>query len=120
MAGDALGTALAPSVPVMLDRERRLKLDINALVAFEDQSGKSVMNDGLANLTVRDIRALLWAALQHEDADLTVEQVGAWVHLGNLGVITEKLNMLVSLALPAAQNGTVEAAAGKAVAASTG
>lgn len=91
-----------PSVPIELDRPRNLRLDLNAMVAFEEASGKSMFKlKSMENLSVADLRALLWASLRHEDKDLTLEQVGGLVDLGNMEYIAGRLAEAWAVALPA-------------------
>lgn len=69
-----------PFVVINLDRPRRLRYSMNALVNVEEVLGKPVgqivseFNEGLFGF--KDIRAILWAGLLHEDPGLTPEQVG--------------------------------------------
>lgn len=67
------------SVPIMLDRQRTLKGDLNALCSVEEATGRSVFSEGeymRLMTTFSGQRALLWAFLRHEDPRLTLEQVG--------------------------------------------
>jgi hypothetical protein len=62
-------------------KPRTLKIDLNALAEAEDRLGVSGMNDILPLLdrvSVRAVRCLLWAALLHEEPDLTEKEVGSW------------------------------------------
>ena len=67
---------LAPSVKVELDRERVLRFDLNAMVDFEEASGKSVREIS-EEMPMRDFRILIWACLVADDPDLTLRDVGA-------------------------------------------
>lgn len=97
---------IAPTVKVELDKERNLFMDLNAMVAFEDKTGKSMLSMAdLSSLTAKDIRAMLWACLIHEDETLTVEQVGKMIHTGNMNEINEKLNEAWGDAIPEAEEG---------------
>jgi hypothetical protein len=88
-------------VPITLDRPRRLLFDFNALAAAEEAAGCSLLSLDLAGrLSARILRALVWAALLHEDRDLTLEQVGAWLHPGNLRDIAEAVEAAFQAALP--------------------
>ena len=62
-------------------KPRTLKIDMNALAEVEDRLNISGLNDILPLLdrvSVRAVRCLLWAALIHEDPDLTEKEVGSW------------------------------------------
>ena len=77
---------------IVLDKERHIQLDLNAMVKFEEVTGKSLFKkEALENMGAGDLRALLWAALVHEDAKLTVEQVGSMVTIDNMVAISDAL-----------------------------
>lgn len=46
------------------------------------------------------LRALLWACLRHEDKTLTLEQVGEFMHPGNLAEIREKCQQVAAEFFP--------------------
>lgn len=76
--GDAL------LVPIELDKTRRLRFDMNALAALEEQGVNLFDDDVLSDLakvikSPRNIRLFVWAGLLHEDPELTPQQVGALI-----------------------------------------
>lgn len=81
-------------VTINLDKPRNLRFDLNAMSAYEEATGSSAFAIG-DNINAKSIRALLWASLIHEDEDLTLEDVGAMIHTGNMSEITSKINQLV-------------------------
>lgn len=90
-----------PAVPITFDKERHLLLDLNAMVSFQEATGKNLFSDELLkDLSPIDLRALLWACLIHEDDSLTLKQVGAWIHTGNMKEIAGKLTTAWSEAIP--------------------
>ena len=90
-----------PLIPIELDKKRNLMLDLNAMVNFEEATGKNVLQgDSLNNLSAKDLRALLWACLLHEDKDLTLDQVGGMIHSGNMEVVASKLTAAWEVAMP--------------------
>lgn len=95
---------LVPTAKLNLDgKDRALRMDLNALTDFESMTGKSIMRGGLtdiANLEMNDVRALLWACLVQEDESITIRDVGRWIHIGNIGELTETLAVLVSGSMP--------------------
>lgn len=96
-----MATKTNPAVKIMLDKPRTLKFDLNALAAFEDTTGKSFLRGlSLSGLTTKDLRALIWAGLLHEDPALTLEQVGAMVHAGNLPDIDRQIGIALGVSLP--------------------
>ncbi len=88
-------------VKIMLDKERTMLLDLNGMVAFEEVTGRSLLK-GLrfSDLTSKDVRALLWACLIHEDKDLTLEQIGKMITMQNYNDVFENINEAMSAALP--------------------
>lgn len=84
------------SVPIVLSdgKERELRFDYNALVRLEDELGFSVSEIGklmAGTGSLKQIRAILWAALSHADKALNVEEVGALIDLAKLGEIAGKI-----------------------------
>ena len=75
--------SLVPSVPLVLDRERHLRLDNAALFRAERELSKlwsrkvSVLQTLIdpETLGLNDLSILLWCGLLHEDADLSLSQV---------------------------------------------
>lgn len=89
----------APTVMVQLDKERHLRFDLNAMAMVEDR----LKLGNFAELTkgqvgAGQLRVLLWAALLHEDKNLTVEQVGAWVDGANWDTMTGALGKAIEMA----------------------
>lgn len=104
-----MATATVKLVPVTLDRVRHLRLDFNAFATAEEITGKNYMAKGAwSEPSARDLRALLFACLKHEDAKLTLEDVGALLHAGNVAEIAAALTQVVSGALPESDDGEQE------------
>lgn len=82
------------TVPIQLDKERRLRMDFNALADFEEATG-APFSEVTGALTITQLRALLWACLRHEDEALTVRDVGAMIHPGNVGQVEQAVTALV-------------------------
>lgn len=78
------------AVTVALDRDRRLTYDLNAICAFEEVTGQSVIS-ALRNLSMTNIRALLWAGLRADDPEITLEQTGALIGFTDLTEVTAAL-----------------------------
>ena len=91
-----------PGVKITLDKERTLRLDLNAMVAFEEATGKSLMDGKFhgSDMTPKDLRAMLWACLLHEDESVTLKEIGSWVTVTNLMEVTGKLNEAFDVAMP--------------------
>lgn len=90
-----MATPTVRTVAVELDRTRHLRMDMNALCTAEDLTGKNFLESAAwKGLGLRDVRALLFSCLKHEDIELTIDRVGELLHLGNL---TELIDRLVDL-----------------------
>lgn len=94
-----------PAVSIVLDKERHLLLDLNAMVAFEEATGDNLFEDKVAkklatSMSPKDLRALLWACLIHEDDTLTLKQVGSWLRSDNMAEVAEKLIAAWGAAMP--------------------
>lgn len=88
-------------IPVMLDRERHLKFDLNAFAELEDLYGDiNTAFEAMQKGSIKAIRAMLWAGLVHEDKDLTLEKVGEMVHLGNVNEVMNAITQAISEAMP--------------------
>ena len=75
-----------------LDRPRTLRYGMNALAKIEDITGKSLMSLDLASVSIKDLLAIVYAGLYHEDKELTLEQVGDLIDdYSNLNEVAEKV-----------------------------
>jgi hypothetical protein len=87
-----------PLIPVVLDHERHLLLDVWALYTAEQELRKSQgigfnllsMFQG-GGLGMTELLTLVWAGLRHEDPSLTLEATGHLIHPGNMGTVQEAL-----------------------------
>ena len=78
---------------IKLDRERTLRIDANALADAEEKlAGPVLERIGRGRLGIREIRALLWAGLRHEDPELTLEGAGEFITAESLPRISKALN----------------------------
>lgn len=88
-------------IKIKLDKERTILFNLNAMAEFEEVTGKSFFSEqDLDNLTAKDVRAMLWTGLKHEDPDLTLEDVGEMIHVGNMAEIMEGLTGAYKGAMP--------------------
>lgn len=71
---------MKPSVLIELDKPRNIRLDTNAIALVEEVLDKPIDEFG-TRFGVREIRAVLWAGLLHEDKSLTLEDVGNLIDL---------------------------------------
>lgn len=97
-----------PAIVVMLDRERKLTLDLNAMIAYEEATGKSFLKGevSLENLGLKELRTLLWAMLLSDDPTLTELQLGSMINAGNMRQLAASLAESVKLSVPEPQEKT--------------
>lgn len=79
-------TATNGKVKINLDKERTLFYNLNALVLLEEQGiDISKLTDGVS---MKAVRGIVWAGLQHEDKEITVADVGELITLENFETIS--------------------------------
>ncbi len=87
-----MATQTPKQVAITLDRERHLLLDFNALILVEDLTKRDFAQaEAWEKLGFRELRALVFVCLTHEDPELTLEAVGKMLHPGNIGYVSERL-----------------------------
>lgn len=74
-------------VPVMLDKERRLRYSFKTRRTLIEQIGE----EKLRKMGGDDLCTVLWYGLKHEDPDLTVDQLEEMVDLENLTEIVDAM-----------------------------
>lgn len=79
---------------IVLDKERNLRLDLNAMKKFHELTNRNLLSGGLAGVTPGELISFLWCCLIHEDPALTQEQVGGMVTIDNISVVTEAVLVL--------------------------
>lgn len=80
------------AVAVKLDRVRHFRLDFNALAEAESQTGLNLLDpDVWGRMNITQVRAVVYAFVKWEDPELTLEQVGSWLHFGNAGSVLDSL-----------------------------
>ena len=93
--------AINATVTIVLDKERKMKVSLNAMILIEELTGKNLMNGKQqVELSLKDIRCFLYALLKDDDPTLTLEQTGALVTIENMGEITQKISEAWGLAMP--------------------
>jgi hypothetical protein len=86
---------MAPTAKIEIDgKEYTLMLDLNALIAFEEATGKSAEFLDAKKISLKDMRALYWAALVGSHPEITQEDVGRLIHLGNMEDFTNAFKPL--------------------------
>lgn len=90
---------------IMLDKERRISIDMNALVELEEKYGNidKAFSAISANPKMKDIRYILYLSLMHEDSELTETKVGKLVSMNNLALVMDALGNALTDSLPEAK-----------------
>lgn len=91
-------------VTINLDRPRTLRYGMNALAKIEDITGKSILALDLNKVGIKDLLAIVYGGLYHEDKTLTIEKVGDLIdEYSNLNEIAEKLGEALTAAFGGAK-----------------
>ena len=65
---------------VFVDRSVKIKMDMNALCELEDVMDMKIPNIGEMvqerRLGIKEVRAMLWAGLLHQNPDITMKEAG--------------------------------------------
>ena len=79
-------------ITINLDKPRTLRYGMNALAKIEDLTGKSILSLDLNKLGIKDLLAIVYGGLYHEDKTLTIQKVGDLIdEYSNLNEVAEKL-----------------------------
>lgn len=79
-------------ITITLDKPRTLRYGMNALAKIEDITGKTLMSLDLGNVGIKDLLAIVYAGLCHEDKSLTIDKVGDLIdEYTDLSAIAEKI-----------------------------
>lgn len=95
--------AAAPSVVIMLDKERHMQFTFGVIKKFQAATGKDIdaVTDDTA--TFDDVSTLLWLTLTVEDKELTQEQSDDLFHVANLDEYKAALSELMNVSTPEAE-----------------
>lgn len=82
------------SKPVIIEfggKLRTLKLGSNAIVILEEMFGKPFTQIMQMDMGLRELRAILWAGLRHEDKELTPESVGDMMDDADMEAVVQRI-----------------------------
>jgi len=86
-----------------LDKKRAYDINLNALINFEEATGKSLMKMKAGDeFSLKDIRALLWAGL-NEFEEISLEEAGSLVNIHNIEKVSKKIMEVYENAIPEAK-----------------
>jgi hypothetical protein len=63
-------------ITVMMDRARVMKFTMNSLALAEDLTGLNILSLDLQKISMKGMRAIIFAALLNDDDDLTLQKAG--------------------------------------------
>jgi len=89
---------MKPSVLITLDKQRNIRLNTNALVKVEEVLGRAISEFG-TSFGIREIRAMLWAGLLHEDKSLTLDNIGDLIDEAGFEYVAEKVGEAINIAM---------------------
>lgn len=94
-------------ITITLDKPRTLRYGMNALAMIEDLTGKTLMSLDLNHVGVKDLLAIIFAGLYHEDHTLTVEKVGDLIdEYSDITTIAESVGAAFTAAFGSADKST--------------
>lgn len=96
---------------VMLDREREVKFDLNAMAKFAEITGHEIWEADWRNIKSADLRLMLWCALLRDDPSITLEGAGALIDSENMEQITQSLIATAAASMPKKDDGSPNPAA---------
>lgn len=73
-----------------------LTFNFNTIVDFEDTTGINLMAGGFESRSPQVMRALVWALTKPSHPDLTEEQAGAMLSLGDMEIIMQALASMMN------------------------
>lgn len=86
-------------VTIELDRPRTLRYGMNALVKIEELTGKTISKLDLENISIKDLRTIVYAGLFHEDKSITPERVADLIdEYSELQTVANKLGEAMTMA----------------------
>lgn len=77
-------------VKINLDKERNLYFNLNSLEIIEELTGKPVSEIG-NELSMKMLKAIVFAGLVHEDKELTVDAVGEMIGFEQIEEVSEAI-----------------------------
>ena len=93
-------------VTIHLDKDRRMKLTVRGMVAFEELTGKSLfMGFDLSKMNWKELTGLAWACVTEEDRELTYDAFLDLLQMGDVTKLTDVLPTCISEAFPDEEEG---------------
>lgn len=97
---------MARSIEYKLDKVRNIKMNNEAVERYEDLTGKIFLQLDLAKPTAKQMIAIIWAGMVHEDPAISYEEVRALLdEYSDLSVLYEKAVAVAMAAFPEPKQG---------------
>lgn len=96
-------------IKVDLDKKRTMYITLGAMHEFEEATGKSM--DEMDENKIGDILHFVTAALKHEDPDLTIKEVGHFIHPGNMEEVFKAIEKAMREIAPEKEDNGLKAVA---------
>lgn len=91
------------------EKEYELKLNMNTFCELEEIYGElNTAFEDLQKMKLKAVRALVYAAVKAEDADITLKAVGEQLGLNDLERLGTAINEALSKAMPEAEDASGE------------
>ena len=88
-------------VTVQLDKERHLRLSLEGMLRYEEETGKSMLEGiDFKKMSDRERMALMWACLVHEDENLTFKDFRKMLDIGMVARLTKAVTACINEAFP--------------------
>ncbi|BDR82558.1 hypothetical protein [Clostridium tetani] len=89
-------------VPIILDKERHIVFDLNAMCELEERFGSidNAFSKLAKNIKMKDLRYTLWLSLKYEDEEITEKEAGRLITMADIDMILTKLGDSLIGSLP--------------------
>jgi hypothetical protein len=87
---------------IELDKVRHIRFDLAAMIRFQEMTDVNLL-DGFDSSTLRNpknLQALIYSCLVHEDPDLMPDTISPYVGFGNIPIIMKIVGAAVKNAYP--------------------
>ncbi|PFW43801.1 hypothetical protein [Priestia megaterium] len=78
------------------EKEFTLRYDLNALVELEDKLGVPLSEMGNIQITIKNVRSMLWAGVIHQEPEITEREVGSYVGMENMEEVQKAISTAFS------------------------
>jgi len=88
-------------VTIVLDKERRMRLTLRGMIAYEEATGKSMLGGiNTTAMSSKDLCTMAWACLIHDDKDLTLDTFIDSIEFGDIPRLVEAVSKCIVESFP--------------------